>query len=59
MPKFKVTVVRMAKAERVIEVSAKDENAAHEAAIAAAGDLEFSSHDATYEVEYIERVEED
>jgi hypothetical protein len=52
--KFKVSVTRTAYAGADVEVEARGAAEARKLALARAGDLEFSEHDAEYEAEVLE-----
>lgn len=56
--KYEVHVTRIGYSSRTIQVSAESLEEAGEKALAAAGDLEFSEHDAGYAVEGLTAVEE-
>ena len=56
MPKYKVRVQRIAYGTREIEVVAENSQKAKEEALTAAGNYEFSEHDADYVVERVTEV---
>ncbi len=55
--KFGVMVRRTEYGNRLIEVDAENAEEAVDKALDVAGDYEFSSHDATYDAEYVTVVE--
>ena len=56
MKKYKVSIVRIAYAFRVIEVEANDESDANDIAIEEAGNLDFSESSSEYQVDYTEEI---
>ncbi len=58
MSKFNVEVKRISYSTRMIEVEADSVAEAKEKALIDAGDLEFSEHDADYEVSWVGKQDE-
>ena len=56
--KYDVHVTRIGHSSRTIQVSATNQEEAEKKALEAAGDLEFSEHDAEYAVEGMTPAEE-